>query len=441
MTKPRQSNTPADPVEGLTGQPLAFEGGPQIVSETPSNLFEWPILTQEDEEAVLEVLRAGTMSGVEVAKAFEAEYAEYQGSTHALSFPNGTMALLAAMWAAGLRRGDEIICPSITYWASALQALHLGATPVFADVDPQTLCIAPDDIERHISSRTRAIMVVHYCGYPADMDRILLLAEAHDLKVIEDVSHAHGARYKGQMVGSFGDVAAMSMMTGKSFPIGEGGMLVTDDRVIYERAIAFGHYRRHESELTREELKRLAGLPLGAVKGRLNQTAAAMGRVQLKHYPERIQEIQRAINRFWDLLDGVPGLIPHRPPQDAGMTMGGWYNPVGLYDPEALEGVPVKRFMEAVRAEGVAQTSQGVNEPLHLHPVLNEADIFNDGKPTRIAFSSRDVRQPRGSLPVAEAVHERTFPVPYFKHDWPKPIERYAAAYRKVALQAEKLRG
>jgi dTDP-4-amino-4,6-dideoxygalactose transaminase len=426
-------------IDKIVSQPLAIDGGPQAVSGAVDDLFTWPIVTDEDERAVLEVLRSGSMSGLDVARAFESEWAAYQGTEHALSFPNGTMALLTAMWAADLGRGDEIICPSTTYWASALQALHLGATPVFADIDPTTLCIDPTDIERHISPSTWAIMVVHYCGHPADMEPILALAEKHDLKVIEDVSHAHGARYNNQMVGTFGDIAAMSMMTGKSFPIGEGGMLVTDDRLVYERAVAFAHYRRHDAELTREELKKFAGYPLGAVKGRLNQTAAAMGRVQLERYPERIQDIQRALNRFWDLLRGTPGLRPHRPSPDTKSTMGGWYNPVGLYDPDALGGLSVDRFMEAVRAEGVENYSEGVNQPMHLHPVLNEADIFRDGIPTRIAFSDRDVRQEKGSLPVAETIEDRTVPVPYFKHDNADLIAQHAAAYRKVAIQAEAL--
>ncbi len=425
----------------ITSQPLAIDGGPQANpgGANQEELFHWPIVTTEDEQAVLAVLRAGTMSNNDITKKFEAEFAAYLGVRHALGYPNGTMALQAAMWAIGLQRGDELICPSLTYWASALPAFALGATVVFADNDPQTLCLDPADIQRHISRRTKAIMVVHYCGHPADMDAILAIARQHKLKVIEDVSHAHGARYRGRQVGTFGDVAAMSMMAGKSFPIGEGGMLVTDNRSIYERSLAFSHYERTRPELTIRELKDLCapddsplGLALGGVKGRMNQTCAAMGRVQLKHYPRRMVEIQRAMNRFWDWLEGTPGIRPHRPPADSGSTMGGWYNPVGHYVPEELGGLPVENFIEAVNAEG-GRTGRGVNDPLHLHPVFNQADIYGDGKPTRLAFAERDVRQPHGALPQAEAVGNHTFGIPWFKHDWPEAIERYAAAYRKVA--------
>ena len=423
----------------LTVQPLALLGGPRVIDRVDESLFQWPIVTEEDEQAVLEVLRARTMSGVDVTREFEKEYAAYQGTKYALGYPNGTMSLLAGMYAAGVGRGDEIIVPSITYWASAMPAYALGATPVFADIDLDTLCIDPADIERHLSERTKAIVPVHYAGYPCDLDAVMAIARKHNLKVIEDISHAHGGQYKGRMVGSFGDVSCMSMMSGKSLAIGEAGMICTNDRQIYERAAAFGNYARHQEILTIDELKQNAGIPLGGVKGRMNQTCAAMGRVQLKHYPQRMAEIQKAMNRFWDLLEDVPGLRAHRTDPDSDSTMGGWYSAVGLYEPDPLGGLPVTRFIEAVIAEGVTGVASGCNFALHLHPVMNTADIYGDGKPTRIAFSARDVRQPAGSLPNAEVTQQRTFGVPCFKHDRPAAIEQYAAVYRKVAGQAEQL--
>jgi dTDP-4-amino-4,6-dideoxygalactose transaminase len=429
----------------ILAAPLAILGGPKAVPHDDDSLFHWPIVTREDEQAVVDVLRAGNMSDWNLTQEFEREWSAYQGTKYSLAHCNGTTALHVAMWAVGLGRGDELIVPSLTYWASATQVMSLGATPVFADIDPVTLCIDPRDIEHRITPRTKAIMVVHYCGHPADMDPIVAIARKHKLKVIEDVSHAHGSLYKGRMCGSLGDVAGMSMMARKSFAIGEAGMLCTSDREIYERAIAFAHYERTKTDLTFPVLKSLAapnefptGLPLGGVKGRINQTCSAMGRVQLKHYPARIQSIQAALNRFWDLLAGCPGLRPHRPAPASGHTMGGWYNPVGHYLPEELHGLPVDRFVEAVNAEG-GRSGRGVNFPMHLHPLLNEADIYADGQPTRIAFADRDLRQGPGSLPVSERLGERAFGIPWFKHDRPAEIERYANAYRKVAMQADKL--
>lgn len=425
----------------IVDQDLAINGGPVCLESFDKKLFHWPIVTEEDEQAVVEVLRAGSMSGRDIAMKFEKEFAAWNGTKHAVSYPNGTTALMVAFWAVGVGRGDEVIVPSMTYWASAMPVMSLGATPVFADIDPVTLCIDPGDIERHITPRTKAIVPVHYAGHPADMDAIMAIANKHNLKVVEDVSHAQGTLYKGRMVGTFGDASAMSMMGGKSFAIGEGGMLVTDSDEYHERAVAFGNYARHSETLTIEELKVGAGIPFGSIKGRLNQTCAAMGRVQLKHYPARIAEIQAALNRFWDLLEDVPGIKAHRPDADSGSTMGGWYAAKGLYRADELGGLPIGKYCEAVQAElNGYSVKPGANFPLHLHPVFNDIDIYNDGKPTRIAFTDRDVRQPAGSLPVAESIDEISLSIPWFKHDDAEVIERFAAAYRKVALQADKLK-
>ena len=279
---------------------LAILGGPKAVQIDPGDALNWPTITQEDEDAVLEVLRRGGMSGIDVTTAFEEEMATWQGLTYALGHSTGTGAIHAAMYGCGVGVGDEVICPSMTYWASCLPVYSLGGTVVFADIEPDSLCIDPDDIERHISDRTKAIVVVHYCGYPADMDAILNIAEEHGLAVIEDVSHAQGGLYKGRKVGTFGDVAAMSLMSGKSFPTGEGGMLLTDDCEIYERAVAFGHYRRFDESIESSNLAPYRYLPLGGYKYRMHQLSSAVGRVQLKYYDGRITEIRKAMNYFWD---------------------------------------------------------------------------------------------------------------------------------------------
>ncbi len=427
---------------------LAIQGGEKAVKAEDGNIFTWPIVTSEDEQAVLDVLRATNMSGTDITKKFEAEFAEWIGAKHALGYCNGTAAILGAMWACGVGAGDEIICPSVTYWASAAQALQLGAAVNFADIDPKTLCIDPADIEHRIGPKTKVIVVVHYCAHPCDMDAIMAIAKKHNVKVLEDTSHAQGALYKGRKVGTIGDIGAMSMMAGKSFAIGEAGMIVTNDSMLYERCIAYGHYVRTgapskynpvDKQVHDESLSRFAGMPLGGVKHRMNQTCAAMGRVQLKYYPERIAEITRAMKRFWSLLEDVPGIRPHTPADDSGSTNGGWYNARGLYNADELGGLSCEKFCEAVRAEGADICHPGGNAPLHLHPVFHEADIFNQGKPTMISFGQRDVRQGPGSLPISEKINDIAFGIPWFKHDNPEIIEQYANAYRKVAMQADKL--
>src|SRR5437867_7096778 len=249
----------------LTTEKLAIHGGTTAVSGFNPDLFHWPIVTDEDEQAVIAVLRAGSMSGLDITRKFESEFGAWLGTKYALASCNGTTSLLEAMFGVGIGRGDEMIAPSLTYWASVLQCFSLGATPVFADVDPQTLNIDANDIEHRISKNTKAVMVVHHSGYPCDMDAIMLIARKNGLKVIEDVSHAHGGLYRGKKVGTLGDVSAMSMMSAKGFAVGEGGMLCTNDRGIYERAIAFAHYERTKDELTLPSLEPLKGLPLGGI--------------------------------------------------------------------------------------------------------------------------------------------------------------------------------
>jgi len=419
---------------------LALKGGKKAVTTPPGDLFTWPIVTKEVEEAVLEVLRAGNMSGTDVTAEFEREFAQWLGVKYALAHNNGTAALHSAMFGLGIGKGDEIICPSITYWASCLPVFSLGGTVVFADIDPHTLCINPEDIEHRITERTKAIVVVHYCGYPCEMDAIMDIAHRHSIKVIEDASHAHGGLYKGRMVGTIGDVSAFSLMSGKSFAIGEGGIMVTNDREIYERAVIFGHYIRHSSLITIGNLKAGMGLPWGGYKYRMHQLSSAMGRVQLKKYPQEMAEIDKAMNYFWDLLEGTPGIRAHRPPRNSGSSMGGWYSPHGIYYSEELEGLSVSRFCEAVRAEGVT-CEPGCNKALHLHPLLNNIDVYNQGKPLRIANLPEgvDIRESPGSLPVAERIQERVFSVPWFKHYRPKMIEEYALAFKKVAENYKEL--
>lgn len=421
---------------------LAIHGGPKSITSDPGDLFKWPIVTKEAEDAVLQVLRSGTMSGTDITKQFEKEFADWMGVEYALAYPNGTESLRGAMWACGLGAGDELICPSLTYWASCASALSLGATVNFADIDPDTLCIDPNDIEHRIGPNTRAIMVVHYAAYPCDMDSIMKIAKAHDIKVIEDTSHAVGSRYKGQLCGTIGDVSGISMMSGKSLPVGEAGMLVTNNRDIYEHAIAYGHYERTgmpsnynpvDSQITIKELKPYAGLPLGGFKHRINQTCSAMGRVQLKDHNSRMDEIDKAMNRFWDLLEDVPGLNSHRPDSKSGSSKGGWYFPRGLYKSEELDGLSCETFCSAVRAEGVDVCVPGANWPLHTHPLFHTADLFHQGRPTAISFGQRDVRQGEGTLPVTENIKNFVYGVPWFKHDRPDEIEQYAAAYRKVS--------
>ena len=416
---------------------LAILGGEPVItnenlsSETKDKLFRAMVLTEEAIEAAVDVIRSGNFSGTDITEKFQNEFAVWQGLDYAIAYCNGTMSLTAAMFAIGLGEGDEIICPTKTYWASISQALNFGASAVFCNINDM-LSMDPDDMERCITPRTKAIMVVHYLAYPADMDRIMEIARKHNLKVIEDVSHAQGGLYKGKKLGTFGDVAAMSLMSSKSFACGELGMLVTANRKIYERAMAFGHYERNNATYIREskELKPFYHIALGGMKGRANQVCCAIGRDQLKHYDERCTEIRRAMNYFWDQLEDLPGIRAIRVDESTGSNMAGWYCPHGIYKPEELHGLSVKRFAEAVRAEIGGICYEGGNYCLHTHNFFRSFDLTNCGLPSRIAHNDHDVRET--DKLCDPSLEKYCFSVPRFNYLDKEVIDLYASGYRKV---------
>lgn len=418
---------------------LALHGGEKSVTLEFGDTFRWPIVNKEMEDGVLEVLRAGKMSGTDITKEFENKFAEWNNCQYALAHNTGTAALQSAMFGVGVGYGDEVICPSVTYWASGLPAMQLGATVVFCDIDKETLCVDPEDLEKRITPRTKAVVVVHYCSYPAPMDKIMAVAKKHNIKVIEDVSHAQGGYYKGQKLGTFGDVAAMSLMTGKSFAIGEGGILVTNNREVYERAMLWGHYERADS-ITLPGLTEFKGLPAGGYKYRMHQLSSVVGLAQLKKYDQEIAEIDQAMNYFWDQLQGLPGLNSHRP-QDAGSTKAGWYACKGIYNSEELHGLSMGHFCAAAAAECGGGFRPGCNSPLHHHPLFNTFDVFNQGQAKNIVFNAAGAAALTKieDLPVSNAAPNRTFFVPWFKKFNRALIDQFAAGVRKVIENHEEL--
>ncbi len=419
---------------------LALVGGEPTLqnAQTPKEIFHWPIITEEDEAACLNVIRTNAFSGFNITEQFQKDFAAWQGTEYAIAYTNGTMSLAAAMFGIGLGMGDEIICPTKTYWGSVSIASNFGASAVFCDID-KNLSMDPEDLERCIGPKTKAIMVVHYFAYPADMDKIMPIAKKYNLKVIEDVSHAHGSLYKGKKVGTFGDVAAMSMMSGKGFAAGELGMLVTDNKEIYERAMAYGHYERNNAKyISNPELQQYAHIALGGVKGRANQLCVELARGQLKYFDERIAEIDKAMNYFYDKLGDMPGLHPIRPEKGSGSNMGAWYHPQAFYEPDELHGLSSKRFCEALRAETAGYSSwEGGNFPLHNHAFFKTFDFFHIGKPSCIAFADRDVRELDEG--VTKADHIRCVAMPRFVKFMPEVIDRYVEAIHNILDNHEQL--
>lgn len=417
---------------------LAIHGGSPAVTR-PAPDPRWPPVTDEERRAVLDVLEAGSMSEWRLTEQFERDYAAWIGQRHALAYSTGTGAIHGAMFGLGWGHGDEIITPTWTYWGSHTQLLNVHAVPVFCDIERSTLCLDPDDVARRITPRTRGIIVVHMCGYPADMDRLMAIAARHGLQLLEDYSHAHGTRYKGRLAGSIGHANAASIMTGKPLAAGEGGMLNTDDRAIWERAVMLGHYERQD-EVTDPELRRYAGPAWGGHKYRMHQMTSAVGRLQLAHYAERIRPGFEACQRLFRQLDGLPGVNHNWPLDDPDRSVATSYAQRLILDPELVEQVPAPIIASAIRAEGVPCAAGGF-ECHHLHPYWNSLDLYRDGQPTRRYFATRDVTQGPGDCPVAESINDHLLSVPRMVGFDPDYVDELAQAYLKVFTNLDQLEG
>src|SRR5574337_319052 len=199
-----------------------------------------PLLNGRERKLLIECIETGWISsdGPFVAE-FERRFASYIGVKHGVAVCNGTAALETALFAAGIRKGDEVIMPSFTIISCALAAIRLGAVPVLVDVEPETWNMDVGQVEARITPRTKAIMPVHVYGHPVDMDPVVRLAESHGLMIVEDAAEAHGAEYKGRKCGSLGHISAFSFYANKIVTTGEGGMVLTDDPVLAERAKSY----------------------------------------------------------------------------------------------------------------------------------------------------------------------------------------------------------
>lgn len=207
---------------------LAILGGTRVRTRP---FATWPVFGQAEERRLLATLRSGNwgrLDGPEVAE-FEHRFAEMHGCRHGIAVANGTVSLRVALLAADIGAEDEVIVPPYTFVSTATAVVEANAVPVFADVDLSTFNMDPKAVEAAITARTRAIIPVHFAGHPADMDEIMAIARDHELIVIEDAAHAHGARYRNRPAGSLGDLASFSFQSSKNLTSGEGGIITTND--------------------------------------------------------------------------------------------------------------------------------------------------------------------------------------------------------------------
>ena len=413
---------------------LALLGGPKAVT-LDKRRFAVPPVSEEAIAAVVELMRKGETSISPSVAEFEREFAEYVGCEYGLALTSGTAALQTALFAVGVGPGDEVIVPSFTFLTTATTVPAMGGITVFADVDRDTMTLDPADIERKITGRTRAIVVCHVWGNPADMESILELARSRGIAVIEDCSHAHGATWQGKKVGSIGDVGCFSCQGSKLIAAGEGGVLTTNDRDLYERAIVMGRPEKRAEIREDSEIKRFAFTGLG-FKYRPHPLGIAIAREQLHHLDE-MNEIRDRNGAVLDAgLADVADVVPQRVLPGCRRV----YNSHCMrYDPDKLGGVSVETFLRALAAEGVGIGRMRYGH-LHGNPLFTEGFPYGTKDAALSAQGHEASEFANGPLSVTEHLREYAFrAAPRLETECRELINQYLDAYHKVASAADEL--
>lgn len=348
---------------------------------------------ETEQQAVLNVLRSRWLTMGSVTQEFEHRFASFVGARHALAVSNATQALHLACLAIGIGPGDEVIVPSLTFVATANAVLYTGAEVRFADIlSPDDLTISPAEVERQITPHTRAVMVMHYGGYPCRIDDIRAIAERHNLALIEDTAHAPGGAYGGKSLGAWGDAGCFSFFSNKNLSTGEGGMLVTDrDDVADKAKVLRSHgmtsltWDRHQGHAYTYDV-----VDLG-YNYRIDEIRSALGLVQLDKLPANNLRRAALTRRYWQALNGSGLGLPFCTSEAASQPAG---SPAYHIFPVLLpEGIDRLRFIDRMRFAGI-QTS------IHYPPIHQ--------------FSYYRERYPGVNLPVTERAAAREVTLPLY---------------------------
>jgi dTDP-4-amino-4,6-dideoxygalactose transaminase len=330
--------------------------------------FALPHITQAEIDEVVDTLRSGWLTTGPKTKRFEREFAGRVGAPYALAVNSATAAMHLALDAVGLQPGDEVIVPVYTFTATAEVVVYFRARPVFVDVDPVTCNLDPARLEESITARTRAIMVVHIAGLPAEMDAILSIAKSHHLPVIEDAAHAFPAQYRGRMIGTIGDLTAFSFYATKTLSTGEGGMLTTTNPVYAERAaimalhgISHDGWKRYSAGGSWYYEVLQAGY-----KYNMTDIAAAIGLHQLARSDWLLERRREIAQRYTEAFSRWPQL---ETPPDPAHVEHAWHLYMLRLRPEQLT-MTRDEFIQALRKVNIGSSVHFI--PLHLHPFYRD---------------------------------------------------------------------
>lgn len=402
-------------VTSVANDVLAIDGG------TPVRKTFLPYgrqsIDESDIQGVVDVLRSDWLTtGPRVAE-FEEAFAAWVGAKYAVSFSSGTAALHGAAFAAGLKPGDEAITSPMTFAATANCVLYQGATPVFADVSPDTLNLDPEDCARRITPRTKAILPVDYAGHPADLDAVAAFAEKHGLVVIEDACHALGAEYRGRRVGSISQMSVFSFHPVKHLTTGEGGMVSTDNSAFAETLRRFrNHGISSDARQRQQDGEWFYEMVLLGFNYRLTDIACALGIQQLDKLESNLRRRREIAVRYSAAFEEIQGIVAPKIREDVNPA---WHLYPVRFQLEHLSDGRAQVF-RALRAENI-----GVNVhyiPVHLHPFYTD----------RFGYKP-------GAYPVAEDAYERLMSLPMFHAMSDQDVEDVIRAVNKVMAKFAEL--